>query len=125
MTTFVEDGVSWLSGQLQDTAGVTVSIKRGSSTTTGVTAVMDNANYEITGEQGTITRVRLRDWWIAQEDYKIAAVAVEPRTGDRIINSAGEEWEIAPILNTAKGDMDAFADWDGISWWLHTKRVKA
>ena len=121
----LSDGVSWLSDQLRQSAGVTVSIKRATSTTTGITAVMDNANYEIEGDAGTITRVRLRDWWIAKADYKIAAVVVEPKAGDRIIDSDGAEWEIAPILGTSKGDRDAYENWNELDWWLHSKRVKA
>ena len=121
---FLSDGVSWLSEQLREAAGVTVSIKRGSSSTSDVTAVMDNANYEVEGDAGTITRVRLRDWWIAKADYEIAAVAVEPRSGDRLIDSDGEEWELQPIMGTKTGDRDAYEDWNGTDWWLHTKRVK-
>jgi hypothetical protein len=120
----LSDAVEWLSGQLRDSAGVTVSIRRGSTTTSGVTAVMDNANYEVQGDAGTITRVRLRDWWIAKADYKISAVVVEPRAGDRLIDSAGEEWELQPIMGTKMGDRDAYEDWNSTDWWLHTKRVK-
>ena len=121
----LSDGVSWLSEQLREAAGVTVSIKRGSSTTSGIATVMDNANYEIEGDAGTITRLRLRDWWMAMADYKIGGVAVEPRSGDRIITSDGEEWELQPIMGTKTGDRDAYEDWNSVDWLLHTKRVKA
>ena len=121
----LSDGVTWLSSQLREAAGVLVSLKRGTATTADITAVMDNANYEIQGDAGTITRLRLRDWWIAKTDYEISGVVVEPRSGDRIAEADGQEWEISPILGTSLGDRDAYEDWDGNQWWLHSKRVKA
>jgi hypothetical protein len=116
---FLSDGVSWLAGQLREAAGETVGIRRGTSATAGITAVADSVNYEVTDDEGIVQRVRYRDWFIAKADYKISAVAVVPLAGDRVIGSDAVEWELAQV-----GNRDCYEDWDGITWILHTKRVK-
>jgi hypothetical protein len=117
---FLSDGVTWLATQLREAAGETVGIRRGTIATAGITAVADSVNYEVTDDMGIVQRVRYRDWFIAKTDYKISAVAVVPVPGDRVIGSDATEWELSHV-----GGRDCYEDWDGITWILHTKRVKA
>lgn len=60
-----------------------------------------------------------RRWRIAVTAYLIAGSAVEPRAGDRLIDSDAVEWEVLPA------SIPAAVARVGGDWEIATKRVKS
>ncbi len=101
--------------------GVTVSIRRGTLTTTGVTAQKWIGLRIINLEDGGYVQWTGCEWIVTKARYKIGGVAVSPRSGDRVIDADGTEWELQPIQ-----DLSEVSEEDGgLEWKLRTKRVKA
>ena len=106
---------------LENQFGVVVSIKRGSLTTTGVTAIKINGERKINLDDGNWLNAYDAQWIVVKTRYKVAGVAVNPKSGDRIIDAEGQHWELKPI-----DDMSEVDDRDGgYEWLLRTKRVGA
>lgn len=121
MTEFDEAFTYGIADTLAELFGDPVSIKRGSSTTASVTAqkLLGQANLNL--EDGGTIRYTQASWIIAKADYQIASAVTAPRSGDRVIESDGAEWEIAPI----DGEAETVEQPGGLEWLLRTKRVKA
>jgi hypothetical protein len=46
---------------------------------------------------GAITRIEVQDWGIDVEDYRVNGEAVDPREGDRIVDSLGHGYRVAAV----------------------------
>ena len=101
--------------------GETVSIRRGSSTTTGVTCQKWIGLRIINLDQGGYMQWTGCEWIVTKARYKIGGVAVNPRSGDRIIDADGTEWELQPIQDVS----EVTEEDGGLEWKLRSKRVKA
>jgi hypothetical protein len=104
--------------------GVTVSITRGASTTTGVTATIGftaEDNYD--DDAGFTFHTKMRDYLINVAEYKIDGVVVVPSRHDRItetIQGASVTFEVLQDQNESEADFD---DRDRTYWRVHTKEV--
>ena len=119
---FLSDGIGWFSTALRDAAGEPVTIARGAATTADVVAVRisHGAENQKAGPGGTvITQIVDQVWTVAKSLYLIGGVAVEPRTGDRWTDAAGQVWEVLPSL--AGPAVVSYAG--GLEWEVKTKKV--
>lgn len=98
-----------------------VTIKRGQSETADVAAKVVNREYETVEEDGIVTLTRVHDFDFIATQYAIRGSQVEPRTGDRIVNAAGEIFEVSPIAGQQVFQPTA----SGRVIRVHTKRVQA
>jgi hypothetical protein len=101
--------------------GETVSIRRGSSTTTGVLAQKWIGLRIINLDQGGYMQWTGCEWIITKSRYRIGGVVVNPRSGDRIIDADGTEWELQPIQDVS----EVTEEDGGLEWKLRSKRVRA
>lgn len=101
--------------------GETVSIRRGTSTTTGVTAQKWLGMRIINLDDGGYIQWTGCEWIITKARYKIGGVVVRPKSGDRIIDSESVEWELAPIQELS----EVLEQDGGLDWMLRSKRVSS
>jgi len=99
----------------------TVTLSRGSDSTSGVTASWIGQSSEIQ----TITRMGVktsfidREWLIAKAEYVIDGSAVDPAAGDRLVDDSSVTWEVMSQPNMPAAE--SFGG--GLEWLLRTKRV--
>ncbi len=101
------------------TMGDTVSIRRGTNTTTGVTAQKFLGERFVNLDDGGRLQYSGCQWIIAKSAYTFDGVVVDPKSGDRIVEAGGEIWEISPQAEMAEvSELPG-----GTEWQLLTKRV--
>jgi hypothetical protein len=120
MSDLLSDGVTWLAAQQKSSAAQTVTYARNRSSV-AVSATIGRASARVELPAG-VARVPTddRDYLILVADLVLDGVAVEPRDGDRITDSAGRVWQVSPI------DGEPAARWSdafGVRWRIHTRRV--
>lgn len=106
---------------LDDAFSETVSLTRGGTTVTGISASgpppanrVGRADDSLPGDE-----VLRKTWFIQRADYDFGAGPVDPLAGDVIEDADGDEWEVMP-----EGDQPAFRKWPGgVRWELNTKQV--
>jgi len=101
--------------------GETVSIRRGTSTTTGVIAQKWLGMRIINLDDGGYIQWTGCEWIVTKARYKIGGVVVRPKSGDRIIDAEGVQWELAPIQELSEVSEED----GGLEWRLRTKRVSS
>lgn len=101
--------------------GEAVTITRGPNSTAGVIASWTSQGDVLQSDDGQRTLLVDRAWLIRKSLYLINAAAVEPRTGDRLTDSAGQVWEVLP--NAAGPSVLSFEG--GNYWEVKTKRVSS
>ena len=101
--------------------GETVTLKRGTRTTSGVTAQKFSGERKVTLESGSYMQFFLCEWIVTKARYVVAGEVTRPRKGDRIVESDGTEWELLPIEDLSEVVEQA----GGLEWLLRTKRVAA
>jgi hypothetical protein len=86
-----------------------------------VTATKLNGEVNVNLDEGGYLQYYDAQWIVAKLRYTIAGVVVNPKKGDRIIDSGGQEWELTPLEDLAEvTERDG-----GYEWLIRTKRVKA
>jgi hypothetical protein len=95
--------------------GETVTLSRGGSTVSGVTAswFLDPTGNAIERTARSLTASDKRKWTVAKSAYTLGT----PQRGDRITDGDDTEWELLP-----DGDKEAWQD-NGSDWLLFTKRT--
>lgn len=109
------------SPRLRDHLGEVVSISRGASSTSNVTATWIDEGSEIQTQtrMGVKTSFIDREWLITKAAYVIDGTAATPVAGDRLTDSGGMVWELMSQPN-----MPAFEPYGGaLQWLLRTKRI--
>ena len=99
MTTLLQDGVTWLGGQLKDTAGRSMTYRRGSNTV-AITGVAKKIEYELMDDSGVLTSFIATDIDFVAEDLVIGGAEIAPRAGDTItetLRSVARTYEVLPI----------------------------
>ena len=99
--------------------GETVSITRGSNTTSSVTASWTAQIEEVATRDDKHTAMVDRFWFVKQSTYQVLSTAVEPRTGDRLTDEAGRVWEVLPAKVTPPVESYGAGDY----WKIATKQV--
>lgn len=99
-----------------------VTLSRGvGHTTASVPAIVEQRDYQAVDQDGMATLVEMVDFDIAASAYLVDAVAVEPRTGDRIATADGQQFEVGEA--PGRGCWD-YAGGDKLVMRVHTRRVK-
>lgn len=115
------DEVSAVAVDFDAVFGETISITRGATSTTGVTAswVSNKTETQDQYAETLVAKVTRRNWLVAKTDYTISGTAVTPRPGDRITDAAGNVWEIAH-----DGTTPAVRTYEDPNYWdVATKQV--
>ena len=90
MADLFSSAASWLADKLIGAAGVSVTYKR-SSTTLTLSGVKAEVDFDVV-EADTGLPV---DWEGVTWLFKSSDLAFRPRTGDRIVETSGIEWEVS------------------------------
>jgi hypothetical protein len=125
MADLIKTGQQWEASKRKAYRSATVSIKRGASTTTGVTAAIGSTRLVAADSNGVMFEERVRDYIIDVADYRISGVAVEPNENDRIIDSSSGTTLTFQVLPEPGGAEKRWSDPYGIAWRIHTKQVLA
>lgn len=103
---------------------VTVSIRRGEFTTTGVPAIVAMKEDEVVVADDLGTRLRKRNYRIRTSAYTINSVAVEPREGDTITETLKSGGSIVGQV-LQDGSRDCFEyDSSGSILLVRTKQIR-
>jgi len=108
---------------LAEVFGSTVSIHRGATSTSSVTATAVSRDYEVENADGIITVANLRDYAVDVAGYTIASSAVVPQAGDRIKESIDGTTHVFEVMRLPGRPA---AEWLGNQkpqWLIHTKLV--
>lgn len=122
MSNLLQDGATWLGGQLQTAAGSEVTYSRRSAcvSVVGWPAMHE---YEVLDEDGIPTRVLSHDWTFVAVELVLDGVRIEPRPGDRITEVIdGEEYSFE-VMPPEKKPCFERLDAAGRLLLVHTKRV--
>jgi hypothetical protein len=123
MTDLLKTGVAWLGGQLQAHASRTINYVRGASTITAIAATRGRTEYETTDEEGNVTTSHTDlDWIVDAALLVLDGSALEPRSGDRIIETVGavtHTYEVMPQAGLQCFSMEP----TGTLYRIHTKHV--
>lgn len=112
-------GASWLTGQLKQFAGRSITYVRRHQRYEGLTATHVSQEYTTVDQDNFATVIRLDDFlWTASD------LPVDPRPGDRIEEVIGGVLQIFEVM--ALGDKPCWElqDSSGLLAIVHTKRVK-
>ncbi len=123
MTNMLQDGATWLSGQLKNSSGRVVTYRRGFRTVENLTATPYEQEAEVASAGGLNTVVTWYEWTIAAADLVIAGAVVEPQEGDQIIETLSgvtTTWEVMPVAKRKHFD---WLDSSGILLKVRTKRA--
>jgi hypothetical protein len=105
--------------------GTTVTIQRGSLSTTLVPTVLGSQLLKIAGDEGTTQTVRTdKDFFILATDYLIDAEAVEPERHDRIVETIDGVTAVYEVLPYGDEKEFRWADEFRKVYRIHTKRVE-
>lgn len=123
MSTFMQDGATWLAGQLQQAAGRSVVYRRG-SLSVPLTAWSHGTEHEVKDQCGIEIDVAERVYNIVRDELVVQGQAIEPRPGDTIeetIAGRVERFEVMPLGDTP---VSTWNDGDGTMIAVNTKRIK-
>jgi len=108
--------------QLEQGFGVSVVLMRGGLESAPFTATWERVEYEISDQEGFLTKRTSRDFVFPTTKAVLAGQVVEPRSGDRLrLTEAGGtvEYELLPM-----GKLPAAESMPGgYRWKVHTKKV--
>ena len=125
MTNLLDTGVAWLSKKLQTHASRTVNYLRGVSTIPAIAATRGRTEYETTDDEGNVTTSHTDlDWIVDAALLVLDGSPIEPRSGDRIVETVGEvthTYEVLPLAGLQCFLLDA----TGTLYRIHTKHVDA
>lgn len=82
---------------LQQSAGVTISYRRGAASVT-LTAVPGRTPFEQTTSTGMLLQFESRDWLITASELLLDSVVVTPQLGDEIRETVGAVTHIYRVL---------------------------
>lgn len=122
MTNILQDGASWLGGQLKDHAGVSVTYQRGTDSVT-LTATPTLHEYEIVDQDGFASVILSRDYVVHAADLVLAGAEIAPRAGDQILETirlVSQTYEVMPLGQKKEYEP---LDRDGLLLLIHTKKV--
>lgn len=108
---------------LAEVFGGTVSIHRGTTSTSAVTAEAVSRNYEVDDEEGFAVTVHARDYLIDVADYLFDSTVTQPRAGDRIKESIGGTTHVFEVMPLGSRPC---VEWIGNSkaqWLIHAKLI--
>lgn len=97
MPNMLETAMSWFDSQRKAHMASTVTYRRGADTFE-IQASAARSTFEQTDEQGVVLReLATKDWIVSAADMLIDAVAIEPRSGDRITDAGGITYQVTSV----------------------------
>lgn len=122
VTNIIQDGISWLGGQLKDHASVSIIYTRGSYSST-ITATATMHEYEVVDDEGFGIVMLSRDYIVHVADLVLNGAEIAPRAGDRITETIqGVSCTFEVMALGQKHEYEPF-DSDGLMLLVHTKKV--
>jgi hypothetical protein len=123
LTTLLERGVAMLGTKMPLVAGRTIVFKRGSHSSSAITAWVASVEYDITDKNGVTVSMMRDNWTMLATDVVIGGAQITPRDGDRItetLNGVAIEYEVVPVGTRKSCE---FLDTSGNLLLVHTKKV--
>lgn len=123
MPTFLQRGAAWLGDQLKQSAGRTVTYRRGSTVSAAIVGTVSLHDYRTIGDEGIEISVVADDWVFTAADLLIRGVQIYPRDGDLIIETLDGFLNKYQVLPVAGRPSSEWLDSSGILLLVHTKRI--
>lgn len=114
-------GSRWLHETLDADDAESVSITRGGSTTSAVSARVGSTPFEVDDGDGMTLSVEAVDWLIAAAAYRIAGVVTLPAHGDLIRRTLGSTVYVYEVLPMGSEPCFRFSDRDRSRLRIHSK----
>jgi hypothetical protein len=125
MTSRLETGMERLRDRMLSRGGKTVTLQRGSQTTSGVTALLGTQLLKVTDSDGNPQTIRTdKDFLISRTDYQFGSVAVEPLRQDKILETIDGTTATYELLPYGDEPIYRWADEFRKVYRIHTKRIK-
>lgn len=122
MTNILQDGATWLAGQLQDHAGVSIAYQRGPNSVS-ITGTVSQHVYEVVDAEGFGITALSRDYIVQAADLVLSGAEIAPRAGDRITETIRDTSQTFEVM--AIGQLKEYepVDTDGTMLKIHTKKI--
>jgi len=120
----LRNGLSWLTAILQQQAAVSVTYRRGSDETAGITAIVGRTEFEATDDEGGVLRSQSRDYLIAPADLVIDGSQTLPNVGDKILETVGSETHLYEVLTLGVEGHWRWSDPFRTLMRIHTRQVE-
>ncbi|MBP9035628.1 MAG: hypothetical protein KBG29_17180 [Pseudomonadales bacterium] len=122
MTDLLARGAAWLDQQRSRHLTRTVTYLRGGDSVE-LAATIGQTTFEQADEYGVIRRTQSRDYLISAADLVLAGVPEQPRAGDRIRETAGEQIFLYEVMAPGGEPPWRFSDPQRNTLRIHTKFV--
>lgn len=122
MTDLLEHGAAWLDQQRSRHLTRTVTYLRGEESV-DLPATIGQTTFEQADEYGVIHRTQSRDYLISAADLVLAGAAEQPKAGDRIRETVGEQMLIYEVMAPGGEPPWRFSDPYRRTLRIHTKFV--
>ena len=125
MANVIKTGSDWLMAKLKSKAGTTVSLKRASAVTSGVTATVGSSTHQQIDELGGVVFWESRDYLIDAADYAFGGQTSEPKRGDRITETQDGVTHTYEVMGESGSVAWRWSDSFRTKYRIHTKRIKS
>ena len=124
MSNLLQDGATWLAGQLQDHAGRDVVLRRQGEALTQLTGTVVMQQYDVVDEEtGIVFTVLSYDWVFTTSEYRVAGVQVSPLPFDRLEETLDGSSIAFEVMSLGKKPCWEWFDSSGIMLLVHSKKV--
>lgn len=124
MSNLLQDGATWLAGQLQDHAGRDVVLRRQGQAPTELTGTVVMQQYDVVDEEtGIVLTVLSYDWVFTASEYRVAGVQVPPLPYDRLEETLAGSSIAFEVMGLGRKPCWEWLDTSGIMLLVHSKKV--
>lgn len=104
-------------------AGASIDYIRGENTLSALDAIPSEERYEVADEEGVVQEIHSRDYLLTIDDLVIGGAAIEPRAGDRIVETVNGQTLTFEVFPVDRERCFRYRDHGRQSIRIHTKRV--
>ncbi len=122
MADMLETGADWLADQMEAHAAQPVTYWRGTDSV-ALNATIARTEYDAVDEHNVTVRLVAEDFIIRAADLILSGVAIEPKRGDRIKRTIGDDVLVFEVMPVA-GEDAWQADEHRKQFRIHTKHVE-
>ena len=124
MSNMLQDGATWLAGQLQTHAGRDVVLRRQGQSPTDLTGTVVMHEYDVVDEEtGIVFTVLSYDWMFTASEYQVTGVQVPPLPYDRLEETLAGSSIAFEVMGLGKKPCWEWLDTSGIMLLVHSKKV--
>lgn len=123
MADLLEQGVSWLDGQIHAHAARTVTYRRGADSVQ-MAATIGRTPFEQVDESGFVHKVESRDFLLRTSDLVLGGAQVLPAEGDRVEEIDGSDTHTYEVMSPGDEPPWRYSDPYRKRLRVHTKLVK-